>query len=284
MAAVDLDRFDIISRSTRAKDIAGDRCAAQAVVHVNGAAREVGIADIGARPGQNVRKRMLRVLFLRFRFRAEQADDQGDRLFARQRLFQLEALVCALKQAKGLQRFGLLQRCVAMAASGGQRRASAGERQISGAFAGGSLFQWGDRLNVSVQAGTLGREDQTGIFAGNADLADLIGGFHAGHVIVERVHDAGIAAAVTADQRAVDTAIGVDGLPPAALKVENADLVALKVEEHLALCAHDVGLSAVVVEAAHGERGCGFVVKLHVHDLMVDHVITRQRGHRRRTG
>ena len=51
---------------------------------------------------------MLRVLFLRFRFRAEQADDQGDRLFARQRLFQLEALVCALKQAKGLQRFGLL--------------------------------------------------------------------------------------------------------------------------------------------------------------------------------
>ena len=54
------------------------------------------------------RKWMLRVLFLGFRFRAEQADDQGDRLFARQRLFQLEALVCALKQAKGLQRFGLL--------------------------------------------------------------------------------------------------------------------------------------------------------------------------------
>ena len=46
MAAVDLDRFDIISRSTRAKDIAGDRCAAQAVVHVNGAAREVGIGCV----------------------------------------------------------------------------------------------------------------------------------------------------------------------------------------------------------------------------------------------
>ena len=134
----------------------------------------VAIADIGTGPGQNVRKRMLRVLFLRFRFRAEQADDQGDRLFARQRLFQLEALVCALKQAKGLQRFGLLQRRVAMAASGGQRRntaqehrkqqqdcnagfinsfhksvsipkivrrASAGERQISGAFAGGFAMQ-----------------------------------------------------------------------------------------------------------------------------------------------
>ena len=46
MAAVDLDRFDIISRSTRAKDIAGDRCAAQAIVHVNGAACEVGIGCV----------------------------------------------------------------------------------------------------------------------------------------------------------------------------------------------------------------------------------------------
>ena len=55
--------------------------------------------------------------------------------------------------------------------------------------------------------------------------------------------------------------------------MENADFVALEVEEHLALCTHDVGLSAVVVKAAHGERGRGFVVKLHVHDLMVDHVI-----------
>ena len=90
------------------------------------------------------------------------------------------------------------------------RRASAGERQISGAFAGGSLFQWGDRLNVSVQAGTLGREYQTGVFAGNADLADLVGALCACHIIVKRVHDTGIAAAVTADKRTVHAAIGVE--------------------------------------------------------------------------
>ena len=78
---------------------------------------------------------------------------------------------------------------------------------------------------------------------------------------------------MTADKRTVDAAICVDGLPPASLKVENANFVALEVEEHLALCTHDVGLSAVVIKAAHGERGCGFVVKLHVYDLMVDHVI-----------
>ena len=53
---------------------------------------------------------MLRILFLRFRFRAEQTDDQRDRLFARQRFVQLEALVGALKNPKGLQGFGLLQR------------------------------------------------------------------------------------------------------------------------------------------------------------------------------
>ena len=78
---------------------------------------------------------------------------------------------------------------------------------------------------------------------------------------------------MSADKRTVHAAIGVDGFPPAALKVEDADFVALEIEEHLALRAHDVGLSAVVIKAAHGERGCGFVVKLHVHDLMVDHVI-----------
>ena len=78
---------------------------------------------------------------------------------------------------------------------------------------------------------------------------------------------------MTADERADNAAIGVDGFPPAAFKVEDADLVALKIEEHLALRAHDVGLSAIVVEAAHGEGRCGFVGKLHIHDLVIDHVV-----------
>ena len=88
----------------------------------------VAVAHIGACPCRDIRKRMLRVLFLGFRFRAKQADDQRDRLLTGQRTLQLEALVCALKQAKGLQRLGLLLRGEA-AASGGDCRYTAQEHR-----------------------------------------------------------------------------------------------------------------------------------------------------------
>ena len=72
---------------------------------------------------------MLGILFLGFRFRAKQADDQRDRLLTGQRTLQLEALLGSLENTEGLQRFGLLQRRVAMAASGGQRRNTAQEHR-----------------------------------------------------------------------------------------------------------------------------------------------------------
>ena len=42
---------------------------------------------------------MLRILFLGFRFRAKQADDQRDRLLTGQRTLQLEALLGSLFSA-----------------------------------------------------------------------------------------------------------------------------------------------------------------------------------------
>ena len=89
----------------------------------------VAVAHIGTGPCPDIRKRMLGILFLGFRFRAKQADDQRDRLLTGQRTLQLEALLGSLENTEGLQRFGLLQRRVAMAASGGDCRYTAQEHR-----------------------------------------------------------------------------------------------------------------------------------------------------------
>ena len=66
---------------------------------------------------------MLRAFFFGLRFRAGQADDQRDRLFAGERALQLEAFVGPLKNAKGLQRFaGTQLRSIASSRTATQER------------------------------------------------------------------------------------------------------------------------------------------------------------------
>ena len=88
----------------------------------------VAVAHIGTGPCPDIRKRMLRILFLGFRFRAKQADDQRDRLLTGQRTLQLEALLGSLENTEGLQRLGLLL-CGEAAASGGDCRYTAQEHR-----------------------------------------------------------------------------------------------------------------------------------------------------------
>ena len=62
-------------------------------------------------------------------------------------------------------------------------------------------------------------------------------------------------------------------LPPTSFKVEDPDLISLKVKEHLAFCTHDVGFSAVVVKTAHSKGSRGLVSKFHIDNLVINHIV-----------
>ena len=107
------------------------------------------------------------------------------------------------------------------------------------------------------------------IAAGNADLADFVGSLLTGEVSIEGIDDAIITAAVTAD----GAGAGVDNFKGTGVEMEDLDLIGLKIQEHFALGAHDIGLAATLIEGTHSERNGAALGKLQIHHLMIHHLL-----------